>query len=94
MSGVTARLAQSVAAIKYDDIPDSAIQKTKEILLDSIGCALGAYATERAKIAIQLGESFGVKNESAVIGYKKMSYPAATAQKSLLPVAAAVHHSK
>jgi len=78
MAGATAKLAQSVLAIKYNDLPASAVQKTNEILLDSIGCALGAYVTERAKIALQLGEAFGTRPEATVIGYRKLSCPAAS----------------
>ncbi len=78
MSGVTAKLAQLVSEVDFDDLPPSTVQKVKEILLDSIGCALGARVTERAKIAMQLGEAFGIKSEATVIGYRKMSCPAAS----------------
>lgn len=78
MTGVTAQLAKRVIEIEFDDLSSAAVQKTKEILLDSIGCALGGYVTERAKIAIQLGEVFGVKCEATTIGHKKLSTPAAS----------------
>jgi len=78
MNGVTTKLAQSVLAIGFDSLPSSVVQKIKEILLDSIGCALGGYVTERAKIAIQLGETLGINPEATVIGHKRLSCPAAS----------------
>ena len=78
MAEVTAKLAQFVSEVEFDTLPPSTVQKTKEIFLDSIGCALGGYVTDRAKIAIQLGEAFGTKPETTVIGYKKLSCPAAS----------------
>lgn len=78
MNGVTAHLARKVLAISFDSLPASSVQKTKEILLDTIGCALGGYVTDRAKIALQLGEAFGARPEATVIGYRKLSYPAAS----------------
>lgn len=47
--------------MQFSDLPANIVDRTKEVLLDSIGCALGGYVTERAKIAIQLSESLGVK---------------------------------
>jgi len=78
MIGVTVKLAQSVSTIEFEALPPSTVRKVKEILLDSIGCALGGYVTERAKTAIKLGEALGIKPEATVIGHKKLSYLAAS----------------
>lgn len=78
MAGVTEKLAEAVNAIEYRNLTLNAIQMTKEILLDSIGCALGAYVTERGKISIELGEDFGVKSQATAIGYRKLSAAAAS----------------
>ncbi|MFC1534002.1 MmgE/PrpD family protein [Thermodesulfobacteriota bacterium] len=78
MGDITATLAQFVSETHFDDLPGSVVQKIKEVLLDSIGCALGGYATERGKIAIELSESFGEKPEATIIGYKKVASPNAS----------------
>ena len=61
--------------MQFNDLPVNIVDRTKEVLLDSIGCAPGGYVTERAKIAIQLSESLSVKPEATIIGYRKASCP-------------------
>ncbi len=78
MDEITARLARFSSGVRFEDLPASIVRKTKEVLLDSIGCALGGYVTERGKIAVELGEMFGVTAEATVIGYRKLSCPAAS----------------
>ncbi len=78
MAGVTAKLADFVAAMRFSDLPEPIVEITKDVLLDSIGCALGGYATERGKIAVELGQTFGANPEATVIGYKRLSCPAAS----------------
>jgi 2-methylcitrate dehydratase len=55
MATTTPTLAETIAAygasLAYEDIPAETVHKAKGLLIDSIGCALGAYASEPAKIA-------------------------------------------
>lgn len=78
MSEVTAKLAEFVPATQYKDLPAPVVQRVKEVLLDSIGCALGGYVTDRAKIAIAMSESFGMQPEATILGYRKASCSAAS----------------
>ena len=44
-------IASYGASLTYQDIPPETIHKAKGLLIDSIGCALGGYDSEPAKIA-------------------------------------------
>ena len=77
MGGLTSNLVEKIAAIEFEHLPEPVVRKTKQILLDSIGCALGGFVTERGKIAIELVEDFGSKPEASIIGNRKAPCPVA-----------------
>ncbi len=77
MTGITQTLAEFVARTTFDDLPEPAINKTKQVLFDSIGCALGSYITDRARIAVEITEAMGGHPQASIIGYRKTSYPLA-----------------
>ncbi|MFC2068092.1 MmgE/PrpD family protein [Chloroflexota bacterium] len=75
MSGeVTQQLARSITMISYDDLSEQVVKKVKLALLDSIGCALGGYVTDRAKIALELVDEFGGNPQASIIGSHHTSY--------------------
>ena len=55
----------------FDDVPTPVIEKTKRVLLDSIGCALGGNVVDRSKIALEFIEDAGGKPQATVIGRHK-----------------------
>ena len=65
---ITERLANRVTKIKYEDLPEEVVSSIKWILLDSIGCALGAAQTDKARIALELMKELGGKPQASVIG--------------------------
>ncbi|MBI4333632.1 MAG: MmgE/PrpD family protein [Chloroflexi bacterium] len=77
MSGITQTLAEFAARTTFDDLPRPVIEKTKQVLFDAIGCALGSYVTDRARIAIELTEAMGGHPQASIIGHRKTSYPLA-----------------
>lgn len=64
---ITRRLADYICQSKFEKIPSEAIKKTKELVLDDIGNALGGSAIKSAKIIIEWGKQFGGKRESTII---------------------------
>jgi 2-methylcitrate dehydratase len=44
-------IAAFCSALKYEDIPAETVHKAKGLILDTLGCALGGYSSEPAKIA-------------------------------------------
>lgn len=75
---VTQQLAKSVTTISYDDLSPEIIGKVKLMLLDSIGCALAGYVTDRARIALELIEESGGSPQATIIGSHRTSCALAT----------------
>ncbi len=68
MAGATAGLVDFILDAKFTDLPDSVVRVTKQILLDDIGCALGAYVTDKARIGIDFVREFGAEGVATIIG--------------------------
>ena len=68
MSQITKELARFAVETKFDDLPVAIVQETKLILMDSIGCALGALSTDKAKMNVALARRFGGTPEASIIG--------------------------
>ncbi len=71
---VTEQLASIVTRIGFDDLPQDVVKGIKWILLDSVGCALGASQTDKARIASELVEELGGQPQASVIGGHRTSY--------------------
>jgi 2-methylcitrate dehydratase PrpD len=68
MDPLTQQLAAFATDTTYDDLPQEVIHETKRLLLDSIGCALGATRMERGKICTELAKSLGGTPEATILG--------------------------
>jgi len=68
MEGITLELARFATETKWEDLPPSIVKETKLILMDTVGCALGALATEKGKINVSLAKRYGGPPESSIIG--------------------------
>ncbi len=77
MAGPTGTLVDFVLKMTFDDLPLEVVNETKRILLDSVGCGLGGYAVDRAKIAMELIEDFGGNPKASIIGGRRTSLPLA-----------------
>src|SRR6478609_6586414 len=51
------RLTTYAAKLKYEDLPADVIHQAKRLIIDSLGCALGGYASEPARIARELAST-------------------------------------
>jgi 2-methylcitrate dehydratase len=61
-------VARWVVELHYDDLPANVIDKTKRVLLDTIGCALGAIEAEPVRIAQQVVALEGGAPQASVLG--------------------------
>jgi len=68
MSQIIQELARFAVETKLDDLPISIVQETKLILMDSIGCALGALSTDKGQMNVALARRFGGTPEASIIG--------------------------
>ncbi|OGP69202.1 MAG: hypothetical protein A2170_09570 [Deltaproteobacteria bacterium RBG_13_53_10] len=65
---VTKSLAEYVSGATFEQLPKEAVEKTKELMLDDIGCAFGGYTTRGGKILIDFAKEVGGKKEATIIG--------------------------
>lgn len=69
-AGPTRKLAEFVAGLEFADLPDAVVAQACDIVLDTVGCALGAWRddAEKAAIARNLALSFASAPAATVWG--------------------------
>ncbi len=73
------RLAQLVLNFSFDTLPPEVVHETKRLVLDTLGCAVGAFRSVPGQIARQVARSLGGSANSSVIGCNwKTTAPLAT----------------
>ncbi|MBN2034927.1 MAG: MmgE/PrpD family protein [Deltaproteobacteria bacterium] len=63
---ITEKLADYIVKARFEDIPGAAVIKTKQLILDEIGNALGGTALRSGKIIIDWGKLFGGNPEATL----------------------------
>ncbi len=61
-------LADLTLKTRFENLPREAVEYTKRLLLDTLGCALGAYLSEPSKIVRRIVAEFGGRPEATIIG--------------------------
>lgn len=69
------RLARYCRTLRYDDLPSDVVHEVKRRVLDSIGCALGAWTSAPCRIARQLAQSVTVSDGSTLWGTEHRTLP-------------------
>lgn len=69
METLAARLARFVFETHFEDLPVEAVEESKRLLLDSIGCALASATTESGKIGVRFARRFSYPVEATIIGF-------------------------
>jgi 2-methylcitrate dehydratase len=69
------KLADYTLQLTYDAIPQPVIQETKRRILDSLGCAMGAFSSDPARIARMMADSATSTHGSTVIGRTGKTVP-------------------
>ncbi|MFH1087663.1 MAG: MmgE/PrpD family protein [Chloroflexota bacterium] len=67
-SQYTERLAEFATGTRFEDIPGDVVAQAKRLILDTIGCALGGFSTDKGRISRQLAMSLGGNPESTILG--------------------------
>src|SRR5258705_5819710 len=65
---VTAKIAQFITNVKYDQLPPEAIATAKVAVRDCLGVALAGSKEEDAKLAAEIARQEEAKEETTVIG--------------------------
>jgi 2-methylcitrate dehydratase PrpD len=63
---VAGKLANYATALTFEDLPPEVMHQTKRILIDVLGCCIGAFEADASKILRGLVEQLGGPGESTV----------------------------
>ncbi|MCG6533909.1 MAG: MmgE/PrpD family protein [Syntrophales bacterium LBB04] len=66
--GVARELAKQVREFSFEEIPDGVVHQTKRLILDTLGCALGGYASDSSRIIRGYATDSGHPPEATVVG--------------------------
>jgi 2-methylcitrate dehydratase len=72
---LTHQLADYSCSVRFDDLSKDVVHEVKRRVIDSIGCALGAWNEEPCAIARSVASQFSAKNGSTIIGTKHKAPP-------------------
>ena len=64
----TKAIADFVTGVNFESIPSDVVNQTKRVILDTVGCALGGFTTDKGKICRNLVTSLGGIPESTILG--------------------------
>jgi 2-methylcitrate dehydratase len=68
MTNLVQQLSRYAAALRYDDLPAETVHQAKRLIVDTVGCALGGYWSEPARIARDLAATVRSSEPVSVIG--------------------------
>jgi 2-methylcitrate dehydratase PrpD len=77
-SEVTQTLARFAAGLRYEDMPERVRERTKDLLLDALACAVAGWVGEETGQVQALAVALGRSEESSVIGGGRLSPAGAT----------------
>jgi 2-methylcitrate dehydratase len=69
------QLAEYVRSVKYQDVSEDVIHETKKRIVDSLGCGIGAYNSEPAKISRNVAETARDEKGSTLFGTRRRTTP-------------------
>lgn len=75
MDRILQGLASYASELRYEDIPPEVRHAAKRAIIDALGCAIGAYDSEPARIGRELAEATRVERGSTVIGSLQRTTP-------------------
>src|SRR5689334_13715151 len=62
------QLAEYAASLKFENLPAAVVQEAKRRMIDSIGCALGAWEAEPCVAARQVAGQFTAEQGATLLG--------------------------
>jgi 2-methylcitrate dehydratase len=72
---VAQQLADYVDSVNYQDIPENVVHETKKRIIDSLGCAIGAFKSGPVKISRKVSESAQDRQGATLFGTKTRTTP-------------------
>ncbi len=75
MTTIVEQLSSYAAELRYEDLSREVVHQAKRLIIDTIGCALGGYGSEPAKIAREIAGSVTSTMPATVIGSGQLTSP-------------------
>src|SRR5437016_6643056 len=72
---LTHRLAEYACALRFEDLSKDVVHEVKRRVIDSLGCALGAWNEEPCVIARKVASDFSARQGSTIIGTNHKAPP-------------------
>ena len=69
------RLARYCQALRYGDLPDAVVHEVKRRVLDSLGCALGAWSAPPCRVARRMAQTVKVVQGATLWGTNHKTLP-------------------
>ena len=69
------QFSEYAGALNFDDLSRETVHEVKRRLIDSIGCALGAWREEPCRIAREVASEFSAKHGATIIGTRHQVPP-------------------
>src|ERR1700737_219121 len=69
------QLADYACSVRFEDLSKETVHEVRRRMVDSIGCAIGAWNEEPCKIARSVASEFSAKNGSTIIGTAPQAPP-------------------
>jgi len=74
-STLAQRFAQYATTLRYEDLPAAAVHEAKRRVIDSLGCALGAYDAEPCAVARDVAVGFSAARGAVLWGTRHVAPP-------------------
>jgi len=68
-------LASYVHSVNYRDIPEKVLHETKKRVIDSLGCAIGAFEAEPVKASRKVAEAVVAREGGTMFGTRRRTAP-------------------
>ncbi len=68
MDRITAEVSDYAAALTFADLPRDVVHHAKRLLIDTLGCAIGGYHSEPARVARDLADMVTSQTPATVLG--------------------------
>ena len=75
MPTIAEELSDYAVSLRYEDLPDDVVHLAKRMIVDTLGCALGGYHSEPARIAREVASTVTSSLAGRVLGSGQLTSP-------------------
>ncbi len=75
MTTIAEQLSSYAANLRYDDLPPEVVHQAKRMIIDTIGCALGGYDSEPARVAMDVAATVTSATPATILVSNRATSP-------------------